>query len=253
MIEPKTTVTFTVRVPIIPVLILETDNIPITRRIFHPPRPSQYTAQSANDPESVSHNDGSFICIRNEVSPQSQSEVASLNARTFERREQDNAMIRPGHNEINATNKPESVSTGIRRPVVQSNPNLPACGVNPTQNTLIYPRFQRIIRSHKEYTNWYTSQGCHIDSPPESSSSYSHTLGVGDLFINQVGPRKFPRTWIWLGMNWSLIHEGDAHPAPDLDDYCLHFLQSGEPAWITRKSKVTYQSRLKKITSKNKD
>ncbi|KAG2098115.1 hypothetical protein BD769DRAFT_1394462 [Suillus cothurnatus] len=79
---------------------------------------------------------------------------------------------------------------------------------------VIYEEWSWTICSCPEKILYYHSEGLQrIESPPTTSSYYSHGLVYGHLFVHKYSSKPDIQTWIWNGTSWSSITTGCKHPS----------------------------------------
>jgi len=122
---------------------------------------------------------------------------------------------------------------------------VPSAGTREEGASLPLKRMQKAIRKREECTTYYKSAGAQpFDSPSEMPQAYEYWLKVADLYVHYSQTQDTYQTWMWSGSQWTSIGEDAHHPV--LSGYHLKLSDNGEPSWVTRKTMITDQGRMKK-------
>jgi len=106
-------------------------------------------------------------------------------------------------------------------------------------------RMRKAIRKQEECTTYYKSAGAQpFDSPSEMPQAYEYWLKVADLYVHYSRMQDKYQIWMWSGSQWTGVDEDAHHPV--LSGYRLKLSDNGEPSWVTRKTMITDQGRVKK-------
>jgi len=122
---------------------------------------------------------------------------------------------------------------------------VPSAGTREGGVSLPLKRMQKAIRTREECTTYYKSAGAQpFDSPLEMPQAYEYRLKVADLYVHYSQTQDTYQIWMWSGSQWTSV-DADAHH-PVLSGYRLKLSDNGEPSWVTRKTMITDQGRMKK-------
>ncbi|KAI6156893.1 hypothetical protein BKA82DRAFT_4050832 [Pisolithus tinctorius] len=83
-----------------------------------------------------------------------------------------------------------------------------------------------------------------LDFPPSAPEAFEYRPKPADIYVHHDEARSITQVWIWSGDQWTEAGIDTCHPT--LPGYRLKLLDSGEPSWVTRKTMVTDQGRVKR-------
>ena len=140
---------------------------------------------------------------------------------------------------------PETATLDQSRTSAGMQTHTPRIGTRKGRVSMPLKRIRKAIRSREECVMFYKSSGAQsLDSPPAMPQAYDHPLRIADLYVHHGWTEDTFQTWMWSGRQWTEVGVDTLHPL--LSGYHLKLLDNGEPSWVTRKTMVTDQGRMKR-------
>ena len=140
---------------------------------------------------------------------------------------------------------PEGATLDLSRASAGMQTPTPSVGTRKGRVSMPLKRMRKAIRSREECVMFYKSSGPQsLDSPPAMPQAYDHPLRIADLYVHHGWTEDTFQTWMWSGRQWTEVGVDTLHPL--LSGYHLKLLDNGEPSWVTRKTMITDQGRMKR-------
>ena len=143
------------------------------------------------------------------------------------------------------TSTPETATLDPSRAFASMQTATPNVGTRKGRVSMPLKRMRKAIRSREECVMFYKSSGPQsLDSPPVMPQAYDHPLRIADLYVHHDWTEDTFQIWMWSESQWTEVGVDTLHPL--LSGYHLKLLDNGEPSWVTRKTMITDQGRMKR-------